>query len=320
MYELNNLEYDNDSYGTLVLYGVVMKAIITVGIPASGKSTWANQYCLLENSNAVQINRDDIRADLFNNGFPIEWDKYKFTKAKENRVTDEAWKRVLNAAAAEKDIVISDTNLNTDRLIKLISNLEAEGFVCEIKEFPISFEEACKRDASRKNGVGYSVIARMYDSWCKYKGLDKLYDEFKDATKPDAYLVDIDGTLAIMKDRSPFDWHKVGQDDVNSSVANVVRALHKAGHKIIILSGRDSICKEETVNWLNDCKIPFDDIFMRYEGDYRQDVVIKEELLKYKVLPTYNVLGVFDDRPSVCRMWRSLGLEVFQIGNPYVEF
>jgi hypothetical protein len=29
---------------------------------------------------------------------------------------------------------------------------------------------------------------------------------------------------------------------------------------------------------------------------------------------------VIDDRPKVCRMWRSLGLSVFQVGNPDYEF
>lgn len=299
-----------------------MKAIITVGIPASGKSTWANQYCLSENSNAVNINRDDIRGDLFNNGYPIDWSTYKFSKGKENKVTEEVWDSIHTAASNKNDLVISDTNLNPDRVESMIMRLNELGYECEVKLFPISFEEACKRDAARSNGVGYSVIAKMKEQYDRV--IEQYQNKYVHITDSrvgkDAYIFDIDGTLAIMKDRSPFDWHKVGQDDVNSSVVNVVRALHKAGHKIIILSGRDSICKEETVNWLNDWNIPFDDIFMRYEGDFRKDSIIKEELLEKYVLPTYNILGVFDDRPSVCRMWRSLGLEVFQIGNPYVEF
>jgi len=36
------------------------KLIATRGIPASGKTTWAREYCL-KNPNTVRVNRDDIR-------------------------------------------------------------------------------------------------------------------------------------------------------------------------------------------------------------------------------------------------------------------
>jgi adenylate kinase family enzyme len=34
-------------------------AIITIGIPGAGKSTWANNY-VKENTSYVRINRDDL--------------------------------------------------------------------------------------------------------------------------------------------------------------------------------------------------------------------------------------------------------------------
>jgi hypothetical protein len=50
---------------------------------------------------------------------------------------------------------------------------------------------------------------------------------------PLALIVDIDGTLAIRGDRSPFEWAQVGIDTVNEPVARVVRR-YAFTHEIII--------------------------------------------------------------------------------------
>jgi hypothetical protein len=60
---------------------------------------------------------------------------------------------------------------------------------------------------------------------------------------------------------------------------------------------------------------------MRETNDNRPDTVIKRELYEAHIKGKYNVLGIFDDRPSVCRMWREdLGLKVLQAGDPHFEF
>ena len=42
-----------------------MKLIMTKGLPASGKSTWAKQY-LDDNPGTKRVNKDDLRAMLDN--------------------------------------------------------------------------------------------------------------------------------------------------------------------------------------------------------------------------------------------------------------
>jgi hypothetical protein len=59
---------------------------------------------------------------------------------------------------------------------------------------------------------------------------------------------------------------------------------------------------------------------MRQAGDMRKDSIIKSEIFWENVAPNYDVKMVIDDRPQVTRMWRSIGLNVLQVGNPYVEF
>ena len=76
-------------------------------------------------------------------------------------------------------------------------------------------------------------------------------------------IVDVDGTLAIMNGRGPFEWTKVYQDMVNEPVADLVRRLKTSGLSVIIVTGRDGVALEDTKKWLNDNSIPFDAIFSR---------------------------------------------------------
>ena len=54
-----------------------------------------------------------------------------------------------------------------------------------------------------------------------------------DPDLPPAILVDIDGTVALMGARSPYDWHRVGEDTPNQAVIEAVRAMHAAGNAIV---------------------------------------------------------------------------------------
>ena len=299
-----------------------MKAIITIGVSASGKSTWADEY-FLNHLLTGHVERDKIRAIILNEKTSGEtcgrliWSKWNWKWEKE--VTERVWNSIQSFAIGGYNIIISDTNLNRDRLNEMKRKLVELGYdEIEEKTFPISFKDAVARDAARVNGVGVSVIAKQFEQW------DDLFTEqyIPPIDKPFAAIFDIDGTLANMDttSRRPYDWYRVGEDSVHLHTAEVLRGLHARGYKILITSGRDAVCRQETIDWfvLND--IPYDELFMRPENDVRPDVIVKKELFFNHIASNYQVQMVFDDRPVVCRGWRSMGLEVFQLGNPYIEF
>jgi uncharacterized HAD superfamily protein len=131
--------------------------------------------------------------------------------------------------------------------------------------------------------------------------------------KQKAIIVDIDGTLAKMNGRGPFEWHRVGEDKVNEPVKTVVNAMSKL-FKVIIFSGRDGVCRTETINWLYANSIKYDKIFMREAGNYEKDSIIKRRLFDTFVKDEYDVQFVLDDRNQVVDMWRKdLGLTCFQV-------
>lgn len=287
-----------------------MKAVITVGISASGKTYWASQQ------KAVDVNRDWIRFNVIAPG--SDWGSYKFNKAKENEVTKIQEQMVMDAHSKGQDVIISDTNLNPNTRSKWETLLTELGYDVEIKEFPITLEQAYKRDSLRSNGVGLLVIYSQYQKWLEYKGR-KTY--VPDESKPKAILFDIDGTLAQMEGRSPFAWDKVGTDSVKEIIKAMAIGYDRQGYLIICVSGRDGVCYDETQLWLHRNEIPHWYLFMREEGDMRKDTIIKEEIFWNKIANDYNVVGVVDDRPSVVRMWHELKIpNVICVGNPWVEF
>ena len=294
-------------------------AIVTVGVSASGKSTWAREF-LEKNHNFIEINRDTIRAQVFQQktGRPFVWREWKWKW--EDEVTAIQSEMINHSATADTvdGIIISDTNLSETRNASLKKRLEGLGFTVEFREFPVTFEEACRRDAGRTNGVGYDVIAKQFEQWNKLKV--QQYSASTSLAK--AIIVDVDGTLAHMNgNRGPFDWDKVYLDTVDEEVVQAVTGFYNAGYKVLIVSGRDGVCREMTWEWV--CKalgfMP-DGFFMRNEGDMRGDDIVKSEIFWDKIATKYNVRAVFDDRPRVCRFWRSIGIKVFQMGNPYLEF
>lgn len=138
-----------------------------------------------------------------------------------------------------------------------------------------------------------------------------------------AWLCDIDGTLALKGDRSPYDWSRVGEDAPNKPVITVARAL-AARSSLIFMSGRMEQCRDATQLWLHThlcirhpdqtihlCRYP---LLMRKDGDMRPDRVVKRELYEGHVKGLYEVEGVLDDRDQVVKMWREeLGLTCLQV-------
>lgn len=129
-----------------------------------------------------------------------------------------------------------------------------------------------------------------------------------------AIICDIDGTLADLGTRHPFDFANVDQDTLKHATAELVRIMHRAGYAIILFSGREDSSREKTIAWLHANDIPFDELLMRRTGDRRKDSVVKRQMYERAVAGTFEVLFVLDDRNQVVDMWRKeLNLPCFQV-------
>ena len=292
---------------------MIKTAYITVGISASGKSTWANE--MAKTAPFAVLNRDTERWDLMKEkGLDPSWKNWKFKW--ERDVTERIEDRLKDVLKYGVNVIFSDTNLNEGRRNALRDRMVQAGYEVEIKVFDVDYDEAVRRDAARQNGVGPWVIAKQFEQFNDEFGVKVV----EDMRLPSIVLVDIDGTVALMNGRSPFEWHRVGEDVSHEIVCSIVKGLQAQGKRVIFFSGRDGICFSETFMWLRDRFGDKVELFMRAPGDQRNDAIVKEEMYNKHIAGKYYVEAVIDDRPRVCKMWRRLGFNVIQIGNPDVDF
>ena len=287
------------------------KLIMTRGLPASGKSTWAKQQL----SNRVKrVNKDDLRAMLDNS----EW-----SKQNETFVLSVRDYIVRYALLGGYDIIVDDTNLAPKHEDALRAIADDVGAQFEVQDFlDVPLQTCIDRDSARPNSVGKKVIKTMYNSFIRKKGhvaqyVKPPYNE----DLPNCIIVDIDGTLAHIVDRSPYDYTKVSEDVVDENVAQIVRKYAQRDIQdlpdtyIIVVSGREDACRTETEQWLADNYIPYDEFYMRKSGDQRNDAIVKKEIYDEFIKPRFNVRFVLDDRDRVVKMWREEGLKVLQVAE-----
>jgi predicted kinase len=295
----------------------VTRLLITRGLPASGKTTFARKLQPM----VVRVNRDDLRLLLHGRRLFTQWAEGQVTVVQRAMVES-----LLRAGAS---VIVDDTNLRPQRVrewAELAARFHAGFEVHDFTDVPLA--ECLRRDAARPAGeqVGEPGIRRMFDRYLKNKTLPLpipyvepgasglVYEPHPEL--PPAVLVDIDGTVALMNGRDPYDMSRVGEDTPNESVIAAVRAMHAAGHAIVFCTGRNDWCRPETEAWLDlYVGVPYEGLFMRTDGDSRRDAIVKEEIFETEIRDRWRIVGVFDDRQHVVRMWRALGLTVFQVAE-----
>jgi predicted secreted acid phosphatase len=146
-----------------------------------------------------------------------------------------------------------------------------------------------------------------------------------EAEKPQAIIVDIDGTIADCSHRAIHvnnlegrkNWSafnsRMHLDEPKHRVLAIVQAMADKGVAVILLTGRFNEFKSVTLDWLGKHGVPFNTLIMRPDKDFRSDHVIKEELYEKCIQPFFDVVFVLDDRDSVVEMWRARGLCCLQV-------
>lgn len=144
--------------------------------------------------------------------------------------------------------------------------------------------------------------------------------EYKNIADQDIFICDIDGTIAEKGDRKPYDYSKVSHDTLIEPIATVVKMVDKYIAPVVFVSGRSSSCYNDTKYWLESNGFTVHGLYMRPSSDkYTEDYKVKYEIVK-QFEGKVNILGVFDDRPQVIRMWEKLGIKVFNVGKIDVDF
>lgn len=270
------------------------KLIVTQGLPASGKSTWAKEQVRNGNGSIVRVNRDDLRSMI---------DNSKWSRDREGHIIEIQCFIVMHYLGQNKTVIVDDTNFSKHSISKFKALAEKNTVEFEVKRFDTDLYTCIERNSKRDNPVPDRVIRDMYN---KYVRKAPVYEE------GNTVICDIDGTLAHMEGRSPYDGDKVDMDKVDLPIQKLLHTLSKE-YNIVFVSGRDSKYWGKTIAWLKDHVDFAFDLRMRAENDNREDSIVKKEIYEQDIKNEYNVAFVLDDRDRVVKMWRDLGLKCLQV-------
>lgn len=121
-----------------------------VGLPASGKSTYARE--LEESKGIVRLSSDDLREELFGS---------RTCQDKNNVLFEEMNKRTRNILKQGKDVIYDATNINSKKRKNFIKQMP-NNVIKKCIFFVEDRHNLDLRDLHRDTTVGYDVIERMY--------------------------------------------------------------------------------------------------------------------------------------------------------------
>ena len=139
--------------------------ILTRGLPASGKSTWAKMQVDAHPGQYKRVNKDDLRA-MLDNG---QWSKQN------EKMVLEVRDFIIRASLRRGcHVIVDDTNLSSRherhirQLVSVINSEQGTFHTVVVKDFTdVPLETSIERDANRINPVGEKVIRGMYKQFLK---------------------------------------------------------------------------------------------------------------------------------------------------------
>jgi predicted kinase len=305
----------------------VINLHLTYGLSASGKSTWAREFALSEG--LIRLSMDDVRATLGTPSGSLLW-----TKEFEGLAFSTMLAMARSLVKEGRGVIFDNTHLSSSMPSQIAKAFRHQNVSFHVKDFTHVPREVClERDALRPDGVrvGPDVINRqakivrtaklgglpfrLTSDWLNsFNILPHIESYIPNRSLPKAFIVDMDGTLTLgPHNRSPYEWHKVGQDLPRVPIVDLARMLRSTGRRLLVLSGRSESCRRETLQWLESQLLTVDRLIMRKVGDNRSDDLVKLSLFNDHVRDHYRVEQVFDDRNQVVTLWRLLGLQCNQV-------
>jgi predicted kinase len=278
------------------------RVILLKGLPACGKSTWAREQIQANPGRYKRVAKDDLRAMMDNN----VWSKHNEQFVLKVRDT-----LILAALEEGFHVLVDDTNLHPKHLATIRELVKGQATV-EVQDFThVPLEVCLERDRHRQNYVGEQVILSMYREFLQPPR--PAYQP--DAALPKAIICDLDGTLALIAGRNPYDAARCEQDALNMPVASILVERHRMGEQVLLVSARQESHRAPTERWLAAHNIPYTALWMRPTGDQRKDVLVKEEIYKEHIEGHYAIVFALDDRNQTVAFWRSLGIATFQVAD-----
>ena len=137
------------------------------------------------------------------------------------------------------------------------------------------------------------------------------------------FIFDIDGTIAdgshrehLITRHTPKRWDDyfdlAYRDRPVPHMQRIVRELAKT-YTIAYVTGRVERLRDMTVAWLQEHQFPTGYLYMRGDGDHRNDDILKAEILAEIRRDNLEPVMAFEDRTRIVKMWRENGIPCAQV-------
>lgn len=296
------------------------------GLQGSGKSTLADAMAALDGGRVV--GRDRIRKLMGFSGIG--------PRQREQEVTVLQGRLISEGLKAGQNVHVDDMNLKDAYVRRLIGLAErVPGTEVVIQDLTYVDIDVCiERDKNRPAPVGEMVLRSYHTKFIHGRGFPlpvpttpledmrlqppELY--VPDTSKPEALLIDLDGTTALKSPERGFHDYdeRVFQDLPNKPVIRMVRAMVQADIAPVFMSGRkgNDECRTATDAWITKHILAGSRwLHMREPHDNRPDWIVKTELFDKHVRPYWNVVAAVDDRTQVVQRWRQMGIPTWQVAD-----
>lgn len=259
--------------------------VMMVGLPGSGKSTYAKE--LADEMRAVICSSDTIREELCGD---------ENSQDKNEEVFKILHSRIKECLRKGVNVIYDATNINSKKRRAFLSELRNIPCIKKCVIMAVPFDDCCEQNKSRDRVVPYEVIERMYKNWNTpywFEGWDEIEMKFKDDFEITNVIgIWISDHMYFNQDNSHHSCSLgqhcalVGQDLVKNNLLHCAGLLHDCG-KPFTKSFINSKGEETDIAhyYQHHCCGAYDSLFFRYPDDVdRLDVSV---LINLHMMPYF---------------------------------
>ena len=146
----------------------------------------------------------------------------------------------------------------------------------------------------------------------------------KTARPVETILVDLDDTLCDTSHRHHLveegNWRQYslecGGDAPIEFTIEMVNLWAGAGYDIALVSGRDEVARDFTIEWLKDNHVHWHGLYLRQEGDRSHNAKLKRKIALMLIAKGAKILWALDDNPEVVESYGKLGIATLLVDRP----
>lgn len=339
---------DNQNEQELLKNGL----IISHGLPAAGKSEWAQDMAVRYPDRVVHVNHNIIRLRRFGTDYK-ESGFFKKHELEINQIKDTLME---NAWKEGKTVIVSDPNLKETELPALANKARERGLTFGQKYFELPLEESLRLNHLRLSRGGFHLSERNIENMARDAlGRDGRLKEFRIGPKMafaydragndderfvDAFNAkqqlkfpirskllanfDMDGSLVdtrnisnlyLSQDLRNFDaFHKASEfAPANEAVLRDMFRAYEAGFTVSVTTARLEAYAGETTRWLERHNAPVSILKHRHEGDKRPDHDAKVDMIAEFRRDGFEIAHAWDDNPSAVAAFKESGVRLTEI-------